>query len=192
MNILFKPTLFLLFLVFSKISIGYSQTSYEKQIVMDGIMLASKLGSKDFIYLEKFTNENNFKLDLEETTSNFLYYYKGENNSVMGLVIDLRESSPRIGFILVGEEFAFFIPKIKSILDNNENFEKLLENNYVFHIQNNDHLSRGEDTDLCETFEFISIIEFSNDSPIIDFHRPYCNEKPTLLDERLLQIISQY
>lgn len=171
---------------------SHSQDSIEKQIFIDGIILASKIQSEDYSYIETYTSENNYKLDFTESTSNFLFYNKPFKNGNIGLVVDMRESTSRIGFILVGEMFGFIIPKMKSIMNKQtENFQKIDSNVHAFFIRKGDLLYLNEESDLCETFEFISEIEISENAPIIDFYAPQCNDSNIKLEKKVLGIISE-
>lgn len=168
---------------------SYSQNSIEKQILIDGITLASKIQSEDYSYIETYTAKNSYKLDFTESTSNFLFYNKPFKNGNIGLVVDMRESTPRIGFVLVGEMFAFLIPRIKSLMTRQtENFRKIDSNIYAFFIRKGDLLYLYEESDLCESFEFISEIEISENAPIIDFYSPQCNENNNELERKVLEI----
>lgn len=170
---------------------SYSQNSIEKQILIDGITLASKIQSEDYAYIETYTAKNSYKLDFTESTSNFLFYNKPFKNGNIGLVVDMRESTPRIGFILIGEMFGFVIPKIKSFMKRQtENFQIIDSNVYAFFIRKGNLLYLNEESDLCETFEFISEIEILENAPVIDFYVPQCNENNIGLERKILEIFS--
>lgn len=165
-----KKILYIAFLLLPLVGV----CQIERTILIDGLTLASKLNESDFEAIEEYVRINGFVSDPKETTSDLLVFHKSDQNSNLGLVIDLRNNYPKIGFIMIGNKYSFVSAKIKRILQSDLNTYKIDEFTYAISFKKDKNIPISEDGELCENLFFLLEMNFPKDSPIIEFRSPYC------------------